>query len=373
MPVSPAGPLPRRTALRPRSPDARRTAARALAAALAVALHALALPAALAQSSSDVYDVMHEFTVTPFSVPTGPAIKFVSYNWSVIAEANRVSSLGQFGTVGSVAISPGDPQQFRTVSRASGGATATANSAARVFGPRASGAFDAYTRAWGSAFAPARTSAFAGSVAGLNFVLDRAFARGNITWDPSITEQVSGTAIANARLMDPIHFDIIDLDGGSLLGGDLLEIEADLAPDGALDWAGGTFSLDAIFFRLLIQLATPFTLQQGTVDFLVEGGVVTRSNATGIFAGLLPGVGSPGTFSVPFGPIVFDYDLGPVPEGGSIGMSMIGGSVVPEPATVTLVALGLAGVAALGRRRGRGRVAIALDPQPPRARGTGRT
>ena len=174
----------------PHAPNGARRAARALAAAFAVAVQMLSAPAAVAQSSSDAYDVLHNFTVTPFRAPTGRPIKFVSYNWSVIAEADRVSSMGQFGTVGSVEIAPGNPAQFRTVSRTRNGASATANSSARVFTPQPSGAFSAFTRAWGTAFAPPRTSAFAGSVAGLNFILDRAFARGNIAWDPSITEQV---------------------------------------------------------------------------------------------------------------------------------------------------------------------------------------
>ena len=349
-----APPPPRRTTVRPPTDGARRTA-RLIAAVAAAAVHALTLPAAAAQASSNAYDVLHQFTVTPFRAPTGNPIKFVSHNWSVIAEANRVSSFGQFGTVGSVTVSPGAPQQFHTVTRTHGsGATATANASARVFVPRPSGAFSAFTRAWGTAFAPARTSAFAGSVSGLNFTLDRAFARGNIAWDPSITEQVSGTAIANGRLLDPIHFEVFDLDGGSLFGGDLLEIVADLHPDGELSWGGGTFSLDATDFSLLIDLTSPYTVQQGLVDFLVEGGVVTRSIGTGIFSGLLPAVGTPGTFSVPFAPFAFDYDLGEVPDGGSVGMSMVGGSVVPEPATVTLIALGVLALAGVGRRRARG-------------------
>jgi hypothetical protein len=178
---------------------------------------------------------------------------------------------------------------------------------------------------------------------------------GSITWGPVLSAEVSRGARARGR--DPISFEVIDLVTGELFGGTLLSIDAALGA-GAFSWDSdaGTFMLDASDFMFAIDMTSPFTSINGTIDFQVSGGIVTSSTLTGAFAGMLPGVGSSGTFAVPFAPIAFDYDLGDF--GGhdlDVGLAFGGDgeavAAVPEPASLVLLATGASVLLVLVRRR----------------------
>ena len=80
---------------------------------------------------------------------------------------------------------------------------------------------------------------------------------------------------------------------------------------GSFSWSGDMFDLNATYFDFTLQMNSAFTTEQGTIDFHVRNSLVTTSSASGMFAGLLPGVGSSGNFSVPFAKdLTLNYDLG---------------------------------------------------------------
>jgi hypothetical protein len=139
---------------------------------------------------------------------------------------------------------------------------------------------------------------------------------------------------------DPIDFQVTDLLTGSVTSGTLFSVSSDLQ-SGSWSWAGGTFALSALTFDFSIRINSPFTVQQGTADLQVRNGVVTVADGTGMFAGVFPGVGSAGSFSVPLvSSFALDYNLGnfngdPLKVQFTLGNS---GStcIVPEPDTALL-------------------------------------
>ena len=96
------------------------------------------------------------------------------------------------------------------------------------------------------------------------------------------------------------------------------------------------FTLDASYFDFSISMDSPFTVQQGTAELQVRNGKVTTSSGTGMFAGIFPGVGTSGDFSVPFDSnFLIDYNLGTF-NNDPVGVQFTldnGGSVciTPEP------------------------------------------
>jgi hypothetical protein len=85
----------------------------------------------------------------------------------------------------------------------------------------------------------------------------------------------------------------------------------------------------------------------------VSAGVVTQSLLTGAFTWLLPGVGRPGTFVVPFAPIELDHDLGDF-DGHDLGVGHElggGGFNAREPASVVQLGTGAALLLLGGGRR----------------------
>src|SRR5262249_15582669 len=98
---------------------------------------------------------------------------------------------------------------------------------------------------------------------------------------------------------DPIDFRVTDLATGIITTGTLFDVSSAIRGDGTWSWSGGTFALNATDFDFHISINSPFTVQQGTANLVVQNGIVTTSDGSGIFSGVFPAIGSAGTFSTP--------------------------------------------------------------------------
>lgn len=197
--------------------------------------------------------------------------------------------------------------------------------------------------------------AFSAARSGVTVQGGKKMRNGKIKWGPAQTAQTQGQA--SAHIHDPISFDVFDPDTHTHTTGTLLAIETSLTGTGSFSWQNDEFSLNATTFDFTIQMTSPFTAEQGTVDFHVRNGVVVGSSETGMFAGMLPGNGSSGDFSTPFSnDLTLNYDLGDM--GGNnpdVSFFFDGGgdasAAVPEPSSLFLLGSGILGLCGLLRKQ----------------------
>lgn len=214
--------------------------------------------------------------------------------------------------------------------------------------------------------APQPSEAYAFSYAQISARGGNQLRNGQIVWRPQIsTPPVVGGAIAGRfnqrRGRDPIDFSILDLVTNDVLEAVLLDIDYDVLGSGSLDWDSttGLFAIDAQNAAFHIDISSPYTLQQGVLDLEIVDGLIVTANDSGIFDGLLPLVGSSGTFSMALGDITLDYDFGDF-NGHDLDVTASfsgGGSAhagIPEPASIFLVLMGLIGIGQSLRRSGFG-------------------
>lgn len=122
----------------------------------------------------------------------------------------------------------------------------------------------------------------------------------------------------------------------------------DVDAAGSASWSGNVLSVDADQFVFTINMDSSFipASERGTVDFIIDHGIVTTSTSTGIFAGLLPSVGSSGTFSTAFSnDLLLDYDLGSLSGPNALVDFELGNAgeacAMPAPDTLLLAGTGL--------------------------------
>ena len=169
---------------------------------------------------------------------------------------------------------------------------------------------------------------------------------GRINWGPAFT--MSATRRAGVRVRDPISFDVLDPITGLHSTGVLEDIDAELNGAGSASWSGDVLSVDAEQFVFTIDMDSSFipASERGTVDFIIDHGIVTTSTSTGIFAGLLPSVGSSGTFSTALSnDLILDYDLGSLGGPNALVDFDLGNAgeafAIPAPDTLQLAGTGL--------------------------------
>lgn len=206
-------------------------------------------------------------------------------------------------------------------------------------------------RAWGAVGVANFGTMFAFSESKLNLKSGVADMRtGQLVWQPLWSDTASGTAA-----IDPIDVTITDADDIELLTDTLVDIEHKLHRGTSLDstfgWKDGWLFADGVLdgtFSAVVESPYVPAAERGSALLKIENGIVTESEDSGIFAGLLPGVGTPGTFNVPFvNQITLDYSYPNIGE--NIAIELAGAGSAPEPATLSLLMLG--GVALLRRRQ----------------------
>lgn len=173
--------------------------------------------------------------------------------------------------------------------------------------------------------------------------------------------------LKSARETDPLSFSVFNLDLGTEINSDLFSFDVDLREMGMAAWQNGIVKVDGQAGHISIVMDSPYiTTGTGRLDLTFEGGVVTASDDSGVFDGLLPMVGAASNFSFALGDangIDIGFDFGDANVAGySVNLDIaVEAQVaeVPEASTHALMALGLAGglVALRQRRREPGRVA----------------
>jgi hypothetical protein len=285
------------------------------------------------------YDVPHNFNF----MPQGDVLDG-SWSWNVFASAR--SPLDRHSDSGTVPVNAPGVFGPKTVNATANGASSQANASLNVtnFVPN-----DVTGTVRSCGFASVDTNvpsaeAFASSTSTFRVRGGRLMKSGRIRWGPTMTATSHGQATAGVH--DPISFDVIDLVSDAELSGTLLDILGELNGESTFAWSNGVFSVDASDFSFSIVMNSPYTLQNGTVDLRIAGGTVVTSSATGIFAGLFPAVGSPGTFTMPLPDLTLDYNLGDFGgddlntafDFGNGGSAEVG---VPESAAGVLAGVGL--------------------------------
>lgn len=158
--------------------------------------------------------------------------------------------------------------------------------------------------------------AYAFSSTAVTVVGGRHLASGQIMWGLSITSDAvgqGGGASVAVRRGDPIHFIATNSNTGEVVDAVVLDVTFDADGQGVADWDAGTLHIDTLDAELLVSIPQAFVApgQGGHIALRVEGGMVTLSDDSGAFDGLMPPLGTPVPITLPL-PTDFtlDYDLG---------------------------------------------------------------
>jgi len=312
-----------------------------------------AQPALAAKS----YDVTHKMTLKPNNAQTS-WIAAWGYGQNVYAH-NSIPQTDEKKPMGNI------QPFFGTNSNSTAASVAGADAQSTVSGTVAFGVgqpLTATVTAKGSALATKvdnrSSNAFSSARSVVGAATLKTGSNGQINWRSRMTVEANGSASGRVRGKDPIEFVATDLSSGTTISGTLLDIESNITGgSGLVDWTDGVLTItgSALSGSFLIDISSPFTLQKGRVDFSFAKGIVTSSTTTGMFAGLLPGVGTSaiGTFSL--GDTNLDYDFGFGSNDISLDLGFSNGGeaadAVPEPATWFLLLAGFGLVGGVMRRR----------------------
>ncbi|MEZ6318199.1 MAG: GC-type dockerin domain-anchored protein [Phycisphaerales bacterium] len=160
------------------------------------------------------------------------------------------------------------------------------------------------------------SSAYAFSTTEVQMVGDLNLSFGQLTWSTTMDSSAVGGGSGATLLGDPVHFIAENLNSGVVVDAVLLTIDYADSGDGNTTWDAGVFDTDATEVTLNVDIPAAYVApgQAGRIEFRIQGGVVTVSNASGQFAGLLPPVGTPTPLNFPLpGDFALDYDLGLTP------------------------------------------------------------
>ena len=327
----------------------RRYCASFVLATLAFSLTSSVFGACVKPKFGDCYDIKHPFQTRLI----GNQAYRAAWQWAGLATAQ--STLGFVPLVmpppGNAVLVLQTAPEMTTGNAQSGTALAIANSQAAA-NTDGSG----FARVFGEAVvAPGngiRATAQSSTTVGINRgVKDR---NGGVTWSPnwSYTTAAGGVGVG---LRDPIDITYVNLDNFSLLSSRLFDL--DIAFDGsggASSYVDGDLTISGMDGSFSLFMDSPYlTSGRGTIELLFAGGIITQSTGTGIYSGILPGVGSNSTainlrLGDANGAFVLDFDFGSEPNNvnGYDFQALLGTSAfavavgVPEPATWVFIAVG---------------------------------
>lgn len=173
---------------------------------------------------------------------------------------------------------------------------------------------------------------------------------GGITWSPEWKFVTARTG----HLGDPIDVSFLDLDTMAMVSSQLFDLDLTLGNGGSSSYLNGDVTISGTDGMFTLAMDSPYiTSGTGTIVLGFSNGLVTESEATGIFAGLLPGVGSDSS-AIGFhlgdinGAFDIEFDFGAVPGNvngydfqAQYDNSAFVEAVVPEPCSVLLAGAGL--------------------------------
>ena len=205
---------------------------------------------------------------------------------------------------------------------------------------------------------PAFASAYA--LSKLGYQVGTKTRRGTIRWIPGWHVDTLSAHDVAARGTDPIELAFLNLDTGEVQSSTLWDSQVTLAGKGLSEWQNGRIQLDGLNGEFFVTLESPYiTSGTGSMRLQFEGGLVTLSEDSGIFDGLLPSIGALAQLDMAFGDamgtIDIDFDFGADNTNGfdltaAVSSEAEASAAVAEPATAWLGLLALAGLA-LSRRR----------------------
>lgn len=309
---------------------------------------ALAVSAGLAIVTADaaVYDVSHNFNLNLGANDTYRG----QWAWycDALAKSNSGGLVHPPANTGAVTFDPPPASALKSQTATSGKlAFADANSECSA---NANGT--GYHEVWGSAAVvrPDGIRARAVSTSTLALNMGKRNAKGQIRWQPRWSvDAISGVASVG----DPLSVEIFDPDDGHQLLDEMLwDIKVDIARGTALWGDGGKVSIDGGTGSgtFSIVMDSPYlTSATGSLSVSWANGLITASDDSGTWDGLLPAVGAPAAFNINLGDADGGFDIGYdfTSEFGSgdfgiqatVGASGAAEEAVPEPATIVVWSL----------------------------------
>ena len=215
-------------------------------------------------------------------------------------------------------------------------------------------------KATATAKGPDFASAFAIAQSALGFKVGTPTGKHAIDWKTNWTVHNLLDTDVRAAGHDPLDVSLLNLDNGQVMSSRLWDSGVSLSGKGSSVWENGHILLDGFNGEFFVTLESPYlTSGSGSMRLLFEGGLVTLSEDTGIFDGLLPLIGELAQMDIAFGDasgaISIEFDFGVTSSSGfelsgETSSEAEASAAVAEPATAWLGLLALAGLA-LSRRR----------------------
>jgi hypothetical protein len=137
-------------------------------------------------------------------------------------------------------------------------------------------------------------------------------ANGSIQWSPVISDAVGGGTGAISGMQDPVYMVAFNLDTGTQVEASFFDYTLDSSGPGMVLWENGVFETDHTDLEFILDIPPTYLApgESGNMHLLIENGVITISDDSGIFNGMLPPAGDsvPLVFPLP-SDFLLNYNL----------------------------------------------------------------